>query len=230
MTKGIKRIFSEVSNNYELINHILTLGLDILWRKKAAKEAVKVGGLLWLDICTGTGEMAQNLSRLAEKRVRIVAADFCFPMLAKAMKKDIQKVLFTATEAKSLPFPDQTFDLVTISFATRNINTLREMLINHLREFRRVLKPGGHFVHLETSQPSVKILKRLFHFYVKLVVKPVGYCLSGSKAGYTYLSYTLPRFYPPEEFSLILSQVGFRRITFRSLLFGASAIHIAIKK
>jgi len=176
MTKGIKRIFSEVSNNYELINHILTLGLDILWRKKAAKEAVKVGGLLWLDICTGTGEMAQNLSRLAEKRVRIVAADFCFPMLAKAMKKDIQKVLFTATEAKSLPFPDQTFD------------------------------------------------------YVKLVVKPVGYCLSGSKAGYTYLSYTLPRFYPPEEFSLILSQVGFRRITFRSLLFGASAIHIAIKK
>jgi demethylmenaquinone methyltransferase/2-methoxy-6-polyprenyl-1,4-benzoquinol methylase len=230
MKKAIKRIFSEVSYNYELVNHLLTLGLDIYWRKQAAREAAKVPGLLWLDVCSGTGEMAQNLSRLAGKNVRIVSADFCIPMMAEAVEKSYaHKVLFTLAEAKSLPFPDQTFDLVMISFATRNINSRKDILINYLREFWRVLKPGGRFVNLETSQPSVKILRKLLHFYVRLVVKPVGFFFTGSKAGYSYLSFTIPRFYPPEEFSLILSEASFRQVFFRSLLFGVSAIHTAVK-
>jgi len=230
MKKGLKTIFSEVSGQYELVNHVLTFGLDIIWRKKAAKEAAKADGSYWLDICCGTGEMIQNLDHIAGEEVKIVGADFCFPMLSKALEKPcVRKILFTLAEANSIPLPDATFDLVTISFATRNINPDREILSDYLKEFRRVLKPGGYFINLETSQPKLSFLRKLFHFYVKLIVKPIGLLFSGSKAGYSYLSFSIPRFYSPEELSLILRQAGFNQITFRSLLLGIAAIHTAIK-
>ena len=230
MRKGIQKIFSEVSGTYELVNHVLTFGLDILWRKKAAKEAAKKGGYYWLDVCSGTGEMAQNLSRASDGKVKIVSVDFSFPMLAKATeKKHTSNVSFTLAEASALPFPDESFDLITISFATRNINTRKEALKRYLGEFHRVLKPGGGFVNLETSQPSSKIIRRLFHIYIKLTVKPLGSLLSGYKPGYSYLAFTIPRFYPPEEFSSLLYQARFARVTFKPLFFGISAIHTAIK-
>ncbi|NIM90103.1 MAG: ubiquinone/menaquinone biosynthesis methyltransferase [Candidatus Aminicenantes bacterium] len=231
MKKDLERLFSEVSDNYELVNHVLTFGLDIYWRRKAAREAAKAGGSLWLDVCSGTGEMAQYLSRQADKQVRIVSADFCLPMMSKALEKfSATQILFSLSKANALPFPDHTFDLVTISFATRNINPRRDILLDTLREFWRVLRTGGRFVNLETSQPSAKLFRKLLHLYARLVVKPVGSFLSGSPAGYAYLSSTIPRFYPPEEFSLILKQAGFGSVFFRPLLFGVSAIHTAIKE
>jgi demethylmenaquinone methyltransferase/2-methoxy-6-polyprenyl-1,4-benzoquinol methylase len=230
MRKGVQKIFSEVSETYDLINHVLTFGLDILWRRKAAKEAARKGGYYWLDVCSGTGEMAQSLSRISDGKVKIVSVDFSFPMLAKALEKKLNPaVSFTLAEAGSLPFPDETFDLITISFATRNINTRKQALNSYLGEFRRVLKPGGCFINLETSQPSSKIVRTLFHLYIKLTVKPLGSLISGSKPGYSYLAFTVPRFYTPEEFSSLLYQAKFARVTFKSLFFGISAIHTAIK-
>lgn len=230
MRKGVQKIFSEVAETYELVNHVLTLGLDIIWRRKAAREAIRAGGSRWLDVCSGTGEMAQNLSRLSNKEVKIISVDFCYPMLVKALKKKhIQNVIFTLADTSSLPFPDETFDLVAISFATRNISPREEILNSHLREFHRVLKPGGHFINLETSQPSMKMLRKLVHLYIKIAVEPLGFLLSGSKAGYRYLAFTIPRFYPPGEFSSIIKQAGFSKVTYRALLFGVSAIHTAIK-
>jgi demethylmenaquinone methyltransferase/2-methoxy-6-polyprenyl-1,4-benzoquinol methylase len=230
MRKGIQKIFSEAAETYELINHVLTLGFDILWRKKAAREAVKARGFLWLDVCSGTGEMAFNLSRLADEKVKIISADFCHPMIAKAReKRNIQNLSFVLAESGQLPFADRTFNLVTISFATRNIYPNKSELIAYLKEFHRVLKPGGHFVNLETSQPSVRIIQKLFHLYIKLTIKQLGFLLSGSKSAYRYLAYTIPRFFSPEEFSSILREAGFARITHRSLFLGVSAIHTAIK-
>lgn len=231
MKKGIQKLFSEVSDTYELVNHVLTFGLDILWRRKAALEASKRGGLYWMDVCTGTGEMVFNLSRLADKKkVKIISLDFCHPMLLKAQeKKHSPNVYFTLGEAHSLPFPDEIFDLITISFATRNININKDILKVHLKEFYRVLKPGGYFVNLETSQPSIHIIQRFFHLYVKTLVKPLGLLLSGSKSGYTYLAYTIPRFYPPDELSSIIQEAGFSHVSYRSLFFGVAAIHKAIK-
>ncbi len=230
MRKGIRKIFSEVANTYELVNHVLTFGLDILWRKKAAREAAKAKGLLWMDVCSGTGEMALNLSRLADKKVKIISVDFCHPMIARAQeKRKIPNHSFVLAESELLPFADKAFSLVTISFATRNIYPNKGVLVSHLKEFHRVLKPGGYFVNLETSQPSIRIIRKLFHLYIKLTVKQLGYFLSGSRAGYSYLAFTIPRFFPPEEFSEILSEAGFARVTHRSLFLGVSAIHTAVK-
>jgi demethylmenaquinone methyltransferase/2-methoxy-6-polyprenyl-1,4-benzoquinol methylase len=228
--KGVQKIYKEVAKTYELVNHVLTLGLDIRWRKKAARIAARKGGTLWLDVCSGTGEMAQNLSILADDGVDVCAVDFSYPMLKKAMeKRNAPNLSPIIAEAGVLPFPDMSFDLVTISFATRNLNPRREILESYMEEFSRVLKPGGLFVNLETSQPSVKIIRKFFHLYVNWIIKPVGWILSGSKAGYRYLSFTIPRFYAPDEFAQILRHTGFSEVEYQRLLLGISAIHVAKK-
>jgi demethylmenaquinone methyltransferase/2-methoxy-6-polyprenyl-1,4-benzoquinol methylase len=230
MKKGVRKIYTEVVHTYEIINHIMTVGFDIYWRKKAAKKASEAGGTLWLDVCSGTGEMVQSLSRYADSNVKIISVDFSFPMLSKAVQKRRAKnIAFVESEARCLPFADDTFDLLTISFATRNIDHKRDFLISHLREFLRVLKPGGRFVNLETSQPSSPLMRKFFHFYIRRIIRPVGTLISGSKAGYSYLSFTVPRFYSPEEFSSLLREAGFRKIDSQKLLFGVSAIHTAVK-
>lgn len=230
MRKGVQRIFSDVVKTYELVNHILTFGLDIIWRRKAARVASRKGGSQWLDVCSGTGEMALNLSRLADKKVKIVSVDFCTPMLERGReKRHIPNLSPVLADAACLPFPDETFDTVTISFATRNINPKKDVLIDHLKEFYRVLKPGGYFINLETSQPPVKWIQKLFHLYIKLAVKPLGYLISGSKSGYNYLASTIPRFYPSGEFSSIIRDAGFSQVTHHPLFFGVAAIHSAQK-
>ena len=231
MTNGIRKLFSEVPATYELVNHVLTLGQDRRWRGKAARIAASRGGTRWLDVCTGTGEMALGLRELAGPEVLIAAADFCLPMLQAASGKRVARpIRFVQAEAGALPFPDETFDLVTISFATRNIHVSRDVLLRCFREFYRVLRPGGRFVNLETSQPASKLVRRLFHLYVRLTVKPVGSLISGSKAAYAYLSYTIPRFYSAPELSEILLEGGFGKVTSRPLLLGAVAVHEAVKE
>ncbi len=171
MNKGIQKIFSEASHSYELINHILTWGLDIRWRRKSVKSAAVEGGTRWMDICSGTGETAAYLTRLAKNGTTIVSADFCFEMLYEATKKpEADRIAFTLADAGNLPFSDETFDLVTISFATRNINVNRDALLQCFREFYRILKPGGRFVNLETSQPASALIRRLFHLYIRFVM------------------------------------------------------------
>ncbi len=228
MNKGIQEIFNTVPKTYELINHVLTFGLDIAWRKRLARKAAGFGGSLWLDICSGTGETAGYLRRLAPEGVEVVAADFCEPMLSEARKKS-DKIKFTIGDATKLPFPDNKFDLVTISFATRNLNISREMLTKTFAEFRRVLKPGGRFLNLETSQPDSKIIRKLFHTYIGLSVKPIGILISGSKSGYKYLSHTIPRFYDAATLAEVMKDAGFQTATFDRMMFGAAAIHTAVK-
>jgi len=214
MRKGVQRLFSEVAKTYEFVNHVLTFGMDMVWRSKAAREAIKAGGNLWLDVCSGTGEMALNLSRLSDETVRIISVDFSDSMLTRGLKsRTIPQLRWVMADAVHLPFSDDSFDLVTISFATRNININREILVAHFKEFR----------------PSKKIIQKLFHVYIKLAVKPLGYIISGSKAGYAYLSHTIPRFYSAKELTSLLLESGFKKVDHRLLFLGVSAIHTAWK-
>jgi len=230
MKKGIVKIYSEVAGTYEIVNHILTFGLDRVWRRKAAGMAVSAGGALWLDVCSGTGEMAENLICRAPEKTRVTALDGSLPMLAAAGRKSsLSQAVFCVSDVGRLPFPSCSFDLITISFATRNINPNRHELTAYLKEFCRVLKPGGLFINLETSQPRNHLLKSFFHFYVRCAVKPVGILFSGSQAGYSYLAYTLPRFYPAPELSTLIEKAGFDHVAFRRLFLGVAAIHTGIK-
>ena len=230
MNNGIQKLFSQVPKTYESINHLLTFGLDIVWRKRTARLAAKEGGSRWLDVCCGTGEMADYLRRKAPRGTVVYATDFTMPMLKEALAKPKgEKIKFVLSDVKTLPYPEKTFDLMTISFATRNINLSRDILIQTFSEFHRVLRPNGLFYNLETSQPGWTVIKSLFHLYIARFVRSIGSRISGSKAAYTYLSRTIPRFYTAEELEEILRQAGFHAVDVKKMLFGVAAIHRAQK-
>lgn len=222
----IQNMFSEVPATYELLNHLLTSGFDIMWRKKAAKIAAATHGNRWADMCTGTGETAIYLKQFADKETRVYGIDFSMPMMSEAVQKQkADQIRFIASDMKALPFPDKSFDLITISFATRNLNVTKDSLMQSFREFYRVLKPGGHFINLETSQPPLLPIRKGFHLYVTLFVKLLGSAISGSKTAYAYLAKSMTLFYSAEELADILKQAGFDEVVFHRLLFGAAAIH-----
>lgn len=230
-TSAVHNIFSpSVSRTYEVVNHMLTFGLDVLWRRRAARIGAKAGGTQWADMCTGTGEMAVYLRRFARPEAKVYAIDFSRPMIDMAKKKsEARDIIFIVSDVTALEFPDDSFDLITISFATRNINLNKDALIRTFAEFCRVLKPGGRFVNLETSQPSSRLTRWLFYSYVRLFVNLVGGLISGSYSGYAYLRHTIPRFYPPEELLDIMCRAGFTNVTYRTLMFGVAAIHQGMK-
>jgi demethylmenaquinone methyltransferase/2-methoxy-6-polyprenyl-1,4-benzoquinol methylase len=230
MAVHFQKIYAEISDSYETVNHVLTFGLDRRWRRTCVSEALDGGGSRILDVCTGTGETAVYLKRFGGPGVTVAAADFSPDMLAIARSKpEATGILFALAEADSLPYADGTFDAVTITFATRNINTSREALVRRFAEFRRVLRPGGRFVNLETSRPSSPILRRLMDMYVGAAVRPAGRLLSGTDAGYAYLSHSIRRFYNADELAAVLKDAGFAHVGYRSMMFGAVALHTAMK-
>ena len=230
MRKGVQKIYKEVAATYETVNHILTLGLDIIWRKKAVREVALKENQKWLDVCCGTGEMTRNLDERAPASTCVVSVDFSPAMLSVARQKQFKKkILFVQADVGTLPFPDDSFDLLTISFSTRNLNLTPREMQRHLVEFSRILKPEGCFLNLETSQPASLILRKGFHFYIRSLVPFIGRLISGSKAGYKYLAFTVPRFYRPEDFTKMLLRNGFRNVRHRRLFGGIAAIHLAVK-
>ena len=230
-SSAVREVFSPtISKTYEVVNHLLTFGLDILWRRRGARIGAEGGGSKWADMCTGTGETAVYLKRLAGPETAVYGVDFSRAMIDVARKKpEAKDIVFVVSDVTNLDFPDDTFDLVTISFATRNINLDKDTLIRTFAEFRRVLKPGGRFVNVDTSQPASRFIRWCFHAYVKVFVKVVGGLVSGSYSGYAYLRHTIPRFYPPEELRDIMREAGFTDVTFKRMLLGAAAIHRGVK-
>jgi len=231
MGERLREIFSEIPARYERVNHILTFGLDAFWRRAAAAAAVAAGGSRFLDVCTGTGETALCVARRASPGAFVAGADFTPAMMREGRRKrGRDRVAFVAAAAAALPFPDDSFDAVTISFATRNLNVSRADLLSAFREFRRVLRPGGVFVNLETSRPPHRAVRAGFDLYARLVVGRAGKIMTGSAAGYAYLSGTLRRFYGAEELSAILAEAGFAGVRARRLTLGVVALHEAAKR
>ncbi len=259
-SRFLRSVYSRIARKYEMTNHILTFGLDILWRKKAAKMAVEatthrceqygntreagssMAPEFWLDTCTGTGEMAAYLSRLvsenvsgnasenASNNVKVYGVDFSREMLTEAVKKPATaEIRFCGGDMNFLPFPDDTFSLVTMAFATRNNNPDRETLVHRFSEICRVLKSGGLFVNVETSQPPSQFIRQLVHIYIKLYVKRADLVLSGSRKGYAYLAESTLRFYGAEELAVILKEAGFVEVEPTKLMFGVAAVHKARK-
>jgi demethylmenaquinone methyltransferase/2-methoxy-6-polyprenyl-1,4-benzoquinol methylase len=226
----VRTVFAEVPATYERVNHILTLGFDTIWRRAAAKKAARARGGCWADVCAGTGESATYLRQLAPPQTAVYAVDFSLPMLAEAGKKrSALHIRRVCAEAMRLPFPDESLDLVVMSFATRNINRSRQSMAGTFAEYYRVLRPGGRFVNLETSRPARRAVRACVDLYVRLIVRRIGARISGSRRAYAYLANTIPRFYPPEELADILRAAGFAQVRFERKLFGVAAIHVCVK-
>ena len=177
----LRDVYRKIPHRYESTNHLLTFGLDIIWRRIAAGAAVRAaGGHLWLDMCSGTGETALLLSRRSPAGTTVISADFSVPMLLEGVKRRGRNTFVpAAASADALPFPDGTFDLVTVTFAARNLRSRTGLFGGSLREIRRVLKPGGIFVNLETSRPTAAPVRSILHMYSGIVVGMLVKALTG---------------------------------------------------
>ena len=226
----LREVYRNIPRHYESTNHLLTFGLDMIWRGIAARAAARTSSEgLWLDMCSGTGETALLLSSRAPAGTAVISVDFSVPMLLEGVRRRGEGTLIpTAASADALPFPDGTFDLVTVTFAARNLRSRSGLFAESLREIRRVLKPGGSFVNLETSQPAAAPVRSILHTYAGVVVGRIGKALTGENDGYAYLSGSIRSFPGPDELASEMTEAGFSEVTWRKIMFGVVAIHTAV--
>ena len=224
---AVSGFYDGIFHCYETVNAFLTLGLDGRWRREAARAALALKPARVLDVCCGAGDLSAELYKLSRGKVSITGLDFNGHMLAKARKK-VPGVEFLHSEAAALPFPDGFFDALTISFAARNLGFGND-LTAYFTEFRRVLKSGGVFINLETSQPGNRFIRLLFHRHVRFMTGLVRVVFPKTKTAYDFLSESIAVFYSPDELSKIITKAGFSNVKVRPFMFGAAAIHKAIK-
>ncbi len=231
--RPLYNMFNQVPKRYDLINRLFTLRLDQHWRALAARLCLQAPTDRVLDLCSGTGDFAITLARLAGSQTSITAVDFSPEMLTlakhKAKKSGLAEHLtIQQADAAALPFSDGYFDVVGISFAFRNLTYKNPLRNKYLPEILRVIKPGGKCVIVESSQPRSRLLRMLYHAYLKIIVTNLGR-LSANPGAYRYLAESASRYYTAEELRKLLLKTGFRTIDHIPLLGGIAAIHVAVK-
>jgi len=187
-----------------------------------------------LDLGCGTGDLAISLARLTSGVVELIGLDYSLPMLRMALKKADRSVKgerpsFLYGDAAHLPFPDGYFDSVGISFAFRNLTYKNPRAGDYLAEVLRVLGSNGRFVIVESSQPEVRMVRKLFHLYLRWFVFKLGHLISGNRGAYSYLAESAARFYTAGELGEMLTAAGFRRVSFRPFFWGTAGICVAVK-
>jgi demethylmenaquinone methyltransferase/2-methoxy-6-polyprenyl-1,4-benzoquinol methylase len=233
----VREMFTRIAPRYDLLNHLLSLQLDRLWRARAAKRLRPIlsrPDALVLDLCCGTGDLAFSLARSGN--ARIVGADFAHTMLVRAKEKSAALVasasgnspmalsLFEA-DAMRLPFAEASFDLVTTAFGFRNLSNYEA----GLREIQRVLKPGGTVAILEFTEPPNGLLGGLYRWYFCKVLPKIGGLISGESAAYSYLPKSVARFFRPPELASLMAAVGYRSVDYRVWSLGTVALHTGLR-
>ena len=224
----IAAMFNSISGKYDFLNHFLSLGIDILWRKRAVRLLTKHQPQLILDIATGTGDFA--IEALSLKPKKIIGVDISEGMLSvgreKLIKKNLtDKIELISGDSEFLPFEDNFFDAVIVSFGVRNFENLEKGLSDMLR----VLKPGGKVVILEFSKPKSFPFKQIYQFYFQWILPKIGKLISKNHAAYTYLPDSVEAFPDGDDFLNILNKIGFQKNQCTPLTLGISSIYSGSK-
>jgi len=220
----VRRIFSEIAPRYDLLNHVLSLNIDRVWRRRAVSllEWERVPDGHYLDACAGTFDLALELAAREGFHGRVTASDFAHPMLAEgAPKIRDRRILPVCGDSLRLPFADGTFDGASVGFGVRNLSDLGR----GLRELRRVLKPNARLVVLEFTTPPNPLVRAGYHFYFRRVLPVVGRIVSGHPWAYTYLPESVRSFPGPVDLGARFEDAGFGDVGWRLLTGGIAAIH-----
>jgi demethylmenaquinone methyltransferase / 2-methoxy-6-polyprenyl-1,4-benzoquinol methylase len=212
----VRGMFDRIAPVYDVMNRLMTAGLDQRWRRLAAREAVWPGDRV-LDACCGTGDLAIEAER---RGGHVVGLDFSERMLERARRKS-GTIEWVQGDALALPFEDGAFDAATVGFGVRNLDDL----LGGLVELHRVLRPGGRLAVLEITRPR-GLLRPFFRLWFDVLVPFAGKVLPGGKA-YTYLPASVRRFPGPEDLSALCEQAGFEGVRYRLLGGGSVALHVA---
>lgn len=222
-------MFNKISKKYDFLNHFLSLGIDIIWRKKAIGELKRDKPQLLLDVATGTGDFAFEAIEILGPE-KVIGVDISEGMLSIAKEKILKRQLSDRFEVRmgdseKLLFDDNTFDAVTVAYGVRNFENLEKGIADMLR----VLKPGGKAVILEFSKPRAFPVKQLYNFYFHSVLPGIGRLFSRDSRAYTYLPESVAAFPDGEDFTALMEKVGYRETKNRPLLFGICSIYTGIK-
>ncbi len=225
----VEKMFDTISGKYDSLNRVISFGADIKWRKRVLALIIKKKPDSILDIATGTGDLAIKFAKNSSA-LKIIGLDISEGMLSVARKKLIEyniseKVDFIKGDSEALPFNDNSFDAITVSFGIRNFENLEK----GLSEIYRVLKPEGLFIILETSVPSKTPYKQGYHFYTKLVLPIIGKLFSKDKVAYNYLSESASVFPYGKKLNNILQKIGFINVDNKPQTFGVATIYTATK-
>jgi demethylmenaquinone methyltransferase / 2-methoxy-6-polyprenyl-1,4-benzoquinol methylase len=236
-SKKVREMFTQIAPRYDLLNHLLSLQLDRLWRARTAsllQYILNRPDALVLDLCCGTGDLAFALARAG--KARIVGADFAHPMLVRARAKTAPlapppnhsapiPMPFIEADALRLPFSGASFDLVTSAFGFRNLANYEAGLF----EIQRVLKPGGTIAILEFTEPPEGLWGKFYRWYFSKVLPKIGGFISGDRSAYTYLPKSVGRFFRPPELAALMSAVGYHSVDYRVWTLGTVALHTGLR-
>lgn len=224
----VKTMFNRIAPRYDLLNHLLSFGIDRKWRKRVVKMVKGMKAPVILDVATGTGDLAIALSKTHPSAV--YGVDISVGMLEKARQK-VQKlglqhtIILKEGDSEALPFDHHTFDVVTVAFGVRNFGDLNA----GLKEMGRVLKPGGKLIVLEFSRPAKFPMKQLFYFYFKRILPLWGGLISNDKEAYAYLPASVMEFPEGEIFESELVNAGLHPEKSIRQTFGIATIYVALK-
>ena len=224
----VAQMFNNISDNYDGLNRMISFGIDVKWRKKVVKLVADCQPKLVLDIATGTGDLAINISKNTSAS-KIIGLDISEGMLGvgkqKVAKENLDNVELVLGDSEKIPFEDNTFDAITVAFGIRNFETLEK----GLAEILRVLKPKGSFVILETSVPAKTPYKQFYNFHSSKVFPLMGKLFSKEGSAYSYLSESAAKFPHGENLNNILRKVGFIEVANKPQTFGVATIYTATK-
>jgi demethylmenaquinone methyltransferase/2-methoxy-6-polyprenyl-1,4-benzoquinol methylase len=225
----VRGMFAEIAPRYDLVNRMLSGGIDVWWRHVTVSRAAPPRTGAILDVCTGTGDLALAYRAKCGPGVRVVASDFCRPMLDRGIEKSAKTgaaIEWVEADAMALPFPDATFDLVTVAFGLRNIaETSRG-----LAEMARVCKPGGRLAILEFSLPKNVIIRNAYLWYFRRVLPFIGNTVARNRSdAYTYLNQSVEAFPSGEALASLVRAAGFDRVEMVPLTFGIATLSIATR-
>jgi demethylmenaquinone methyltransferase / 2-methoxy-6-polyprenyl-1,4-benzoquinol methylase len=228
---AVNSMFGRIARRYDLANLVLCGGIDSWWRRQLVAAVRRHQPRDVLDLATGSGDVAFALSRGLDSSTQITGGDFCQPMLDEAEikkrsagKSRYSNVRFRQADALALPFADESFDAIAISFGLRNLADRAR----GLREMHRVLRPGGHLFVLEFSQPQ-PWFRPIYFFYLRRVLPSIAGALTGDREAYVYLNNTIGQFPDRDGIAAEIRAAGYSRVNARAMTLGVVALHEAAR-
>lgn len=218
----VRNAFAGIARRYMLANHVLSLGIDVLWRKKTAGLVSETHPTWILDLATGSGDLARELQRQCPA-AKVLGADFSLPMMREAQAHQFHQLV--AADGMNLPFQSEVYDALTVAFGLRNMASWP----GALKEMSRVLKPGGHLFVLDFSLPTLPVIRPLYLFYLKKVMPRIAGWITGERAAYEYLCSSVERFPSGKAMEELILSADMSHVKSHRLSFGIASLYIGTK-
>ena len=226
----VRRHFNRVAPRYDFMNTLLSFGIHHLWKRSAIRMLKLAPGDHLLDVCGGTGDLAILAARHIGPDGRVIVYDINRAMiqagLHKVAHRDIEdRIRYVQGNAETISFPDKHFEAAMVGFGIRNVTNMKK----GFEEMYRVLKPGGKMMCLEFSKPTWPFFRWLYDFYSFYIMPFLGQLIAGNRKAYMHLPESIRMFPLPDELSELLRNIGFSKVTYRSMTNGIAVIHLAVK-